>query len=119
MIDHLGRFLGPVTTGHPAFRALLALVEAGRCWVKLSAPYETSRLGPPAYEDVGAWARALVAAAAPERLLWATNWPHPGIADPAAKPDEALLLDALLHWVPDEATRRRILADNPAALYGF
>jgi D-galactarolactone isomerase len=56
--------------------------------------------------------------AAPERMLWASNWPHPGQSDPQVR-DEALLLDLLIAWAPDEATRRRILVDNPATLYGF
>jgi D-galactarolactone isomerase len=117
VIAHTGKFLEPVPPEHPAFQALLRLVETGRCWVKLSAPYETSRSGPPGYADVGALAKALVRAA-PERMLWATNWPHP--SEPAeAKPDEAMLLDTLLDWAPDDATRRRILRDNPAELYGF
>ena len=56
--------------------------------------------------------------AAPERMLWASNWPHPGRNDPGER-DEALLLDLLIEWAPDEAMRERILVDNPAALYGF
>jgi D-galactarolactone isomerase len=116
-IDHVGKFLEPVSPDHPAFKSLLRLVDTGRCWVKLSAPYETSRTGPPRYEDVGALAKALVRHA-PERMLWASNWPHP--SEPAdRKPDDAHLLDLLLEWAPDDATRRRILADNPAELYGF
>lgn len=117
VVAHNGKYLEPVPPEHPAFRALLELVDTGRCWVKLSAPYETSRSGPPLYEDVGALAKALVRAA-PERMLWASNWPHPGEPE-GAKPDEAMLLDTLLDWVPDDATRRRILRDNPVALYGF
>jgi D-galactarolactone isomerase len=62
-------------------------------------------------------ARAL-ARHAPERMLWASNWPHPS-APPDAVPDDADLLDLLLDWAPDEAARRRILVDNPAELYGF
>lgn len=117
VVDHVGKYLEPVPPSDPAFTALLRLLEGGRCWVKLSAPYETSRVGPPNYDDVGALAKALVRAA-PERMLWASNWPHPG--EPAdAKPDEAMLLDTLLDWAPDDATRRRILVDNPAQLYGF
>lgn len=117
VIDHTGKFLEPVAPDHPAFRALLRLVDTGRCWVKLSAPYETSRTGPPRYQDVGALARALVKHA-PERMLWASNWPHP--SEPMGKkPDEAALLDLLLEWAPDAATRRKILVDNPAELYGF
>ncbi|MGH6915275.1 MAG: amidohydrolase family protein, partial [Geminicoccales bacterium] len=56
--------------------------------------------------------------AAPERMLWASNWPHPGRTG-APRPNEALLLDLLLDWAPDEDTRRRILTLNPAVLYGF
>jgi D-galactarolactone isomerase len=115
VVDHVGKFLEPVAPEHEAFRCLLRLLESGRVWVKLSAPYETSRVGPPGYDDVSRLARALVAAA-PERMVWASNWPHPGRKE---RPDEAVLLDLLLDWAPDDAVRRRILVDNPADLYGF
>lgn len=115
VIDHNGKFLEPVPIDHPGFKTLLRLLAGGRTWVKLSAPYETSKLGPPHYADVGALARALVQAH-PERCVWASNWPHPG-RDP--RPDSAALLDLLLEWADDDATRRRILVDNPATLYGF
>ncbi len=115
VVDHVGRFMGPVPTDDPAFRVLLKLLETGHCWVKLSAPYESSESGPPDWADVAPEARAL-AAAAPERMLWASNWPHPGQQNP---PDEADLLDLLLDWVADEKTRQQILVDNPASLYGF
>ncbi|MGH8799516.1 MAG: amidohydrolase family protein [Casimicrobiaceae bacterium] len=115
VIDHNGKFLEPVPPAHPAFRALLTLLDGGRCWVKLSAPYETSKSGPPRYEDVGVLARAL-AGAHPERCVWASNWPHPNVRP---QPSDAGMLDLLLEWAPDEATRRAILVDNPARLYGF
>ncbi len=116
VIDHTGKFLEPVAPDHPAFRALLALVETGRVWVKLSAPYETSHDGPPHYMDVGRLARALIRTA-PERMVWASNWPHPSAQpDP---PDDRMLLGTLLHWAEDEAVAHRILVDNPARLYGF
>jgi D-galactarolactone isomerase len=117
IIDHVGKFLEPVPLQHPAFKSLLRLVDTGRCWVKLSAAYEVSKSGPPRYEDVGALAKALVKAA-PQRMLWASNWPHP-TAPKDAFPDDANLLDLLLEWAPDEAVRRRILVDNPAELYAF
>jgi D-galactarolactone isomerase len=117
VIDHTGKYLEPVAPDHPAFAALLRLIDTGRCWVKLSAPYETSRTGAPGYADVSRLARSLVRHA-PERMLWASNWPHPS-APPDARPDDAALLDLLLDWAPDAATRRRILVDNPAELYGF
>jgi D-galactarolactone isomerase len=116
VIDHTGKFLEPVDVGSLPFASLLRLVDTGRCWVKLSAPYETSRTGPPRYEDVGRLAKELVRRA-PERMLWASNWPHPSA--PHGPPDDAELLDLLLEWAPDEATRRRILVDNPAEVYGF
>ena len=116
IIDHTGKFLEPVAPGHPGFRTLLRLLDNGRTWAKLSAPYETSKLGPPFYDDVGILAKTLVKAA-PDRLLWASNWPHP---TPGVKiPDDTLMLDMLLDWVPDEATRNKMLVDNPAKLYGF
>jgi len=117
VIDHIGKFLEPVNVDSEPFKVLLRLLDTGRCWVKLSAPYETSKTGAPKYEDVSRLARALVKHA-PERMLWASNWPHPS-APRDKVPDDADLLDLLLDWAPDEATRRKILVDNPAALYGF
>ena len=117
VIDHVGKFLEPVKPGNDAFKSLLRLLDSGRCWVKLSAPYETSKTGAPQYEDVATLAKALVAHA-PERMLWASNWPHPSMPIDG-KPDDADMLDLLLDWAPDEAVRNRILADNPAELYGF
>jgi len=117
VIDHTGKFLEPVKEDSESFKALLRLVDTGRCWVKLSAPYETSKTGAPRYEDVGKLARALVNHA-PQRMMWASNWPHPGNRKPAP-PDDQALLDLLADWAPDEAVRKRILVDNPAELYGF
>jgi len=115
VIDHNGKFLEPVGVDHPGFRTLLKLLDSGRCYVKLSAPYETSKLGPPHYADVGVLARALVRAN-PERCLWASNWPHP---NQNPQPSCAAMLDLLLEWADDDATRRGILVDNPARIYGF
>jgi D-galactarolactone isomerase len=117
VIDHTGKFLEPVPPEHEAFESLLRLVDTGRCWVKLSAPYETSKIGAPEYQDVGRLAKALVKKA-PERMLWASNWPHPTARKPAPPNDEDLL-DLLIDWSPDEKTRKKILVDNPAELYGF
>jgi len=116
VVDHIGRFTAPVARDHGGWPALRRLVDAGRCWVKLSAPYHGSKLGPPHYADIGALAREL-ADAAPERLLWASNWPHPSVK--GEPPDDAALLDLLANWAPGEGLRRRILVDNPAQLYGF
>ena len=117
VIDHTGKFLEPGPVDHAAFKTMLRLVDRGNCYVKLSAPYETSKAGPPGYADVSALAKALVKAA-PERMLWASNWPHVSTTS-ATYPDDANLLDLLLQWAPDETVRRKILVDNPARLYGF
>lgn len=116
VIDHVGRFMDPVPLDHPAFKTLLGLLDRGNCWVKLSAPYESSKRMPPNYEDVAPEAQAL-AKHAPERMLWASNWPHPG--GRPWTPDDADLLDMLLDWIPDDKARHRCLVDNPAELYGF
>jgi len=117
VIDHTGKFLEPVTPDDAAFKSLLRLIDTGRCWVKLSAPYETSKSGAPKYEDVGRLAKALVKHA-PSRMLWASNWPHPSARKPAPPRDEDLL-DLLADWAPDAAVQKQILADNPAELYAF
>jgi D-galactarolactone isomerase len=117
VIDHIGKFLEPVSVDSKEFRSLLNLVETGRCWVKLSAPYETSKTGGPKYEDIGRLAKALVKKA-PERMLWASNWPHPSVPRDQLPSDEDLM-DLLLDWAPNEADRRKMLVDNPAELYGF
>ena len=117
VIDHTGKFLEIVPPESREFRSLLNLVDTGRCWVKLSAPYEISKTGAPRYEDVGRLAKALVKKA-PERMLWASNWPHPS-APKDQRPNDEELMDLLLDWAPDESVRRKILVDNPAELYGF
>lgn len=116
VIDHMARLPQPQGTAHAAFGIVRRLIERGRCWVKLSGAYLDSRAGSPGYEDVLPVARAF-AASAPERCVWGSDWPHP--TERTTKPDDAGLLDLLAAWVPDEAKRRRILVDNPAALYGF
>ncbi len=116
VIDHNGKFIDPVTTDDAAFHALLRLLSTGRCWVKASAPYETSKTGAPDYADVGVIARALIRAS-PERVVWASNWPHGAVR--GTKPDTRGLLTLLDQWAPDAPTRSRILVDNPAKLYGF
>ena len=86
MVDHVGKLLDPVTIDHPGFLVLLRLLENGCTWVKLSAPYEWSKPGPPNYADAGQLAYTL-SRAAPDRTLWATNWPHPTPGLP--RPDDA------------------------------
>ena len=112
VLDHLGHLPSP---HHPGFAVLAELIASGRTWVKLIGPYIGSAVGAPTYADRGAVAHALIALA-PERLVWGTDWPHPSERE---KPDEAGLLDLLAAWAPDESVRRRILVDNPEALYGF
>ena len=115
VVDHIGRFMPAVGVDDPAFAALLRLIDTGTCWVKLPAPYETQLDTDHRYEAVAAVVHELVRRA-PDRLLWATNWPHPGQIDPPREHDLSRLL---LDWIPNAATRRQILVTNPAELYGF
>jgi predicted TIM-barrel fold metal-dependent hydrolase len=112
--DHMGRIRTEWGLDSPSFRALLGQVGSGRAWVKLCG-YRISSAGQP-YADVAPFARALIAAA-PERCVWGTDWPHPSMGD--ATPDDVALFDLLGEWAPDDETRRRILVDNPVHLYGF
>jgi len=115
VLSHFGHVPEPEGASDPLFGKIRGLIDKGKTWVKLAAPYDATKIGPPTYADSSALARAYVKAA-PERLVWGTNWPHPG-EDP--KPDDALLFDLLLDWAPDEGVRNRILVDNPIVLYGF
>lgn len=116
VFDHMGHMSAEKGIDDPGFQSLLALLRGGRAWVKLSAPYRITGRGQAPYVDVDAYARALIAAA-PERVLWASDWPHPHVQ--IAMPNDGELLDMLTSWVPDMEARDRILVDNPAALYGF
>jgi predicted TIM-barrel fold metal-dependent hydrolase len=115
VIDHMGRLPQPAGIDHPAYRIVRELLDKGRTWVKLSGAYMETAVGPPTYADKTRIARAYVAAA-PERVVWGSDWPHPTEKD---KPNDAALFDLLADWAPDEATRRRILVENPQTLYGF
>ena len=96
------------------------MLQTGRVWVKLSAPYAGGRTGPPPYREVGLLARRLVDAA-PERMLWGSDWPHVFSTEVRKQEpeDDAMLLSLLLDWAGDESLGRRILVDNPARLFGF
>ncbi len=117
VIDHTGKFLEPVPVDHPGVKTIQRLLENGRTYLKLAGPYETSKKGPPLYEDVGALAKTFVKTA-PERMMWASNWPMPNPPG-GIKPDDAAMLDIMLDWVPDETIRQKVLVDNAARLYGF
>jgi predicted TIM-barrel fold metal-dependent hydrolase len=114
VFDHMGK-LGLTGVSHPAFDVIRGLLDQGKAWVKVSGAYMNTHLGPPEYPDATAVAQAFVRTA-PERLVWGSDWPHPS---PATLPDDAVLFDLLCAWASDAGVRRRILVDNPEALYGF
>ena len=91
---------------------LRSALETGRCWVKLSPRFSSEPVLP--FSDVKPFVEALVARY-PDRLLWGSDWPHPNYFAPM--PNDADLLDLMLDWVPDEATRNKIFVDNPAQLF--
>jgi predicted TIM-barrel fold metal-dependent hydrolase len=115
VFDHMGHIPQPMGTRHPAFALICRLIDKGRTWVKLSVTYDNTKDGPPTYADVTKVAQAYVKVA-PERMVWGSNWPHP---NETIKPDDAVLFGLLAQWAPDEATRHRILVENPEQLYGF
>jgi D-galactarolactone isomerase len=117
VFDHLGRLPQPAGIADPAFTMIRSLIDRGRTWVKLSGAYLDSKVGPPSYADVAPVGRAFVQAA-PERVVWGSDWPHPNLGA-AQKPDDAGLFDLLIDWAPNEATRHRILVENPRTLYGL
>jgi predicted TIM-barrel fold metal-dependent hydrolase len=116
VFDHLAHVPQPDGVNHPLYSKVRALLDKGRTWVKLSGAYADTKVGHPTYSDSSAVARAYVKAA-PERLVWGSDWPHPTEKD--RWPDDAVLFDLLTDWAPDEKVRHRILVENPATLYGF
>lgn len=127
VIDHFGGAQGSLGPDQPGFDALLDLARSGKAYVKLSAPYRSSLLRPD-FGDVTALAQALIAAN-PDRMVWGSDWPHPG-GSSRAKPsldeiepffpeDDGNTLNLLPAWAPDPVVRHKILVDNPALLYGY
>jgi predicted TIM-barrel fold metal-dependent hydrolase len=113
VIDHMGRLPKGIGMAHPAYNVIRRRLDDGRTWIKLSGWYLDTEGRP--YADRGEIATSF-ARAAPERMVWGTDWPHVVSEE---QPDTAAMLDMLLTCVPDETLRRRILVDNPARLYGF
>lgn len=117
VFDHIGRIEQPAGIQSETYQVIRRLLDRGNTWVKLSAPYIDSREPAPDYADLAVTVSNLVMAA-PERMLWGSDWPH--VTQPLdSRPDGIALLNLLAHWVPDEMTRNRILVDNPARLYDF
>lgn len=116
VIDHMGRFDASTPADDKSWRVLMTFLGTGRCWVKLSGPYYGSKSGPPLYADKARIAKDLIKAA-PERMVWASNWPHPAFKKEF--PDEGKLLDTVAEWTMDDSLRKKILVSNPARLYGF
>jgi len=116
VFDHLGIPPLPAGIAHPSHAIIRGLLDGGRAWVKLSGAYLNSKVGPP-YPEATNIAQDFVKAA-PERLVWGSDWPHPTSPGPT-KPNDAQLFDLLAVWAPNDATRTRILVQNPETLYGF
>lgn len=117
VIDHMGRVDVSLGTDQQPFRVLLDLAREDHVWVKLTGADRITKAGPP-YEDVVPFARALIDAA-PERMVWGTDWPHSAYFDPAKMPNDGVLMNLLLDFAPDSALRDKILVDNAASLFGF
>jgi len=123
VVDHFGRPLAARGIAQPGFEQLLALLRSGKVYVKISAPYRISH--EPHYPDAAPIARALIAAN-PDRVVWGTDWPHPGAAkrDPAViepfrREDDGAALNRLAGWTKNKTELQKILVDNPARLYQF
>ncbi len=115
VFGHMGYLRPGQDTDAAGFKALLRLAAMGRCWVKLTGPYRISA-GDLPYPDATPFARALIDAA-PDQVIWGTDWPHVMVNKPM--PNDGDLCDLLAGWIPDEAMRARVLVANPARLYGF
>ena len=118
VFDHHGKFFGGVAPDGPEVAAVKRLVDRGNCWFKFAGAYESSKAGGPAYADVAAVSKA-IAAHAPERIVWGTNWPHNLAKQQADYPDDAALTDTILGWLTDDRARHLALVENPEQLFGL
>jgi len=114
VLGHLGYMKTDKGLKDAGFQAMVRLMQRGKCWVKLTGPYRISTQALP-HNDTNAFAHALLEAA-PERVVWGTDWPH--VMVKTAMPNDADLADLILEWVP-EKLREQVLVANPARLYGF
>jgi 2-pyrone-4,6-dicarboxylate lactonase len=114
-LAHMGMFLAREGVAQPGFRQLLELLRhgEGRCWIKLTGVYRISQT--PGFADVAPMARALIDSA-PDRMIWGSDYPHLSYAD---KVSSVELFNLLGRWAPQDELRRKILVDNPRALFGF
>ncbi|WP_246764820.1 amidohydrolase family protein [Ensifer sp. PDNC004] len=115
VFDHHGKFFAGVDPDGPEIAALLTLIDRGNVWFKFAGVYESSRDGWP-YEDVAAVSRK-IAAHAPERIVWGSNWPHNMIRKTEDYPDDARLADLVLGWLADDRARHLALVENPERLF--
>ena len=115
VIDHMGRVKAADGLDQPPFKVLLEWMKDGRFWVKVCGAERVSSMGPP-FTDAVPFARKLIAAA-PDRVLWGTDWPHPNVGK--HMPNDGDLVDLFAQMAPDPALQKKILVDNPARLYGF
>jgi predicted TIM-barrel fold metal-dependent hydrolase len=115
VIDHMARVDATKGIDQEPFQALLELMKDERAWVKITGAERSTAAGTPPYDDVVPFAQALIAAA-PDRILWGTDWPHPNVRE---MPDDGDLVDLLAAFAPDEAMRNKILVENPLRLYDF
>jgi 2-pyrone-4,6-dicarboxylate lactonase len=115
IIDHMGRPDPARSAADPTLEKVVELLKQGNFWVMLSLTEKTSKAGPP-WDDVLPIARAYIEAA-PERVIWGSDWPHP--VSTRQPPNEADLLEFIYRCAPDAGERQKILVDNPAKLFGF
>jgi predicted TIM-barrel fold metal-dependent hydrolase len=115
-IGHFAYQAATAGVGAAGFKALLELMRRGNTWMKISGANRVSATDLPPYDDVKPLAHALIEAA-PDRIMWGTDWPHPNKY--VVNPNDGDLVDAFGDWVSDETMRRRIMVDNPAAFYRF
>lgn len=116
VIDHMCRTMADKGADHPHYKAFLERLKTGKYWTKISGADRNTRTGRP-YHDTRPFMQAIVAAA-PQQVVWGSDWPHVGHTA-ETRPDMQDLLRLLWDCVPSEETRRQILVENPRRLYGF
>jgi 2-pyrone-4,6-dicarboxylate lactonase len=117
VIDHMARLKPAEGAREVAHGLVLDLLRRENFWVLLSNGVRMSAQTS-GWHDVVPIGQALHAAA-PDRCLFGTDWPHTHSHNEGGGPPESDLIALLYRFLPDAAARQAVLVDNPARLHGF
>jgi predicted TIM-barrel fold metal-dependent hydrolase len=111
VVDHMARVRG---TSDPNLNKMCDLLRQGNVWLMMSNGHRVSTR--PHFDEAVGVGKEYIKTNS-DRLIWGSDWPHP--LHDEYMPNDADLLELFYRYTDDAATRRKILVDNAARLFGF